>query len=211
MGTLRFSDVGREEGESWVPNLDDWECTQWQSWHLFFLAWSWGALNLPVPSSSSPVWTCFCCPVSSFPFYFLSPHLSPPLALWVFPYCAAWLSSGFFCGGEPHLCRSCEGWQCRFLCWHHWWVMTTILTGSTDWSFETLQLLQLEKKKTKEDCSGNIAEVSSYIVCEFLTNICVGNPVATLSDWSEVRKWWKRCHRRVFWYSTPLRSSLEAS
>lgn len=37
--------------------------------------------------------------------------------------------------------------------------MMTTLTGSTDWSFETLQLLQLEKK-TKEDCSGDIVEMN---------------------------------------------------
>lgn len=198
MGTLRFYVERKEEAEeSYVPKLADWECTQWKAWYLLFPAWSREALNLRVPSSP-------------FPLYFLSPHLpSPPsLSLWAFPYCADWLSSGSFSGEKPHLCRSCEGWWFRLLNWHHWWVMMTILTGSTDSSFEALQLLQLEKK-TKKGCSGNIVDVSPYIACEFLTNLCVGNPAAMLSDWSEVRKWWKWCHQKVFWCSTPLMSSPE--
>lgn len=149
-------DAGRKVGDSWVPHLADWEHTQGESLHLFPVPWSWSwvALRLPVLCGGSAVWICLCCPASFFPLHFLSLHLlppppPPPLYLWVFPYCSAWLSSGSFCGEEPHLCRSCVGWRCRLWCWHHWWVTRTILTGSSGWSCGTWQLLQLVRKQKK--------------------------------------------------------------
>lgn len=42
--------------------------------------------------------------------------------------------------------------------------------------------------KRTEDCLGNTVRRSSDIVGELLTHLCVGNPAATLWDWSEGRK-----------------------
>lgn len=146
-------DAGRKAGDSWVPHLADWEHTQGESLRLFPVPWSWSrvALRLPGLSGGSAVWTCLCSPASFFPLHFLSLHLlpppPPPLYLWAFPYCSAWLSSGSFCGEEPHLCRSCAGWRCRLWCWHHWSVTRTSPTGSSGCSCGTLQLLQLERRQ----------------------------------------------------------------
>lgn len=168
-----LNEAGREVKESWVLTLADWEETRRERSdaphaHLSPLLSHPEALalSLPVHPGCAAVWTSLffalmktsppdlplscpaSCPRSRFPFYFPplpSPRLSDCLSPCYSLDCTAWLSVGSSCGGQPHLCRSCAGWWCWPLCWHRSSVMTRIPTSSSDWSFGTLSLLQLER------------------------------------------------------------------
>lgn len=161
---VSLAGAGREVKDPCVPTLLDWEETQCGPWdapyaHLSSLLLPSVALDLNLPVH---LWTSlsFLLTESSHPEHPLScpafsPLLSPSshLSDCLFPCyslgCAAWLSVGSSCGGEPHLCRSCAGWQCRPLCWRRLSATRKIPTSSSDWSFGTLPHLQLERGKER--------------------------------------------------------------
>lgn len=159
---------------SWVPTLTVWEGIQdgrWDAPQGFLLFPSVAlALHLPVHPGCSVAWISLSsalketrlsdlplslavsAPLFPFLFHFFSPPppLLDSLSLCYSLGCAAWSSVGSSCGGEPHLCCSCAGWQCRPLCWRHLSVMTKIPTSSSDWSSGTWPHLPLKERRNEK-------------------------------------------------------------